>query len=519
MRATVRVDAASPIGAVSPLIYGQYVEHVADCVYPGIWVDPAAGDDPALRDEDSGHAEEHGFRADVLEAAREAHVPLVRWPGGCFADVYHWRDGVGPREQRPVRRNWHWGGTESNSFGTDEFLTWCEQVGAAPYITVNLGTGGLDEALRWVDYCNGTEPTADVQRRRASGRDEPYGVRLWGIGNETWGAWEAGHLGAEDYARELANWARFLTGYDPAASVVAVGSCEGREPGWDEVVLETAGGHVEHLSIHLYGCSTEPRSTEPRSTDDSDGEQYLRVAFTPVYFETRMRAMLARIRRRSDEIRLALDEWNIRHYRSDDGGYALDRASPRTLQDAVFAGGVLNALIRLGPDVSMANHVFLVNGNAILNTCGEQLVRTPLYHLFRQYRAWMRGTALPTEVDGPTVATPTPLAEDPDHEPETGDLPPRSSYVDAAATRDEDGGVSIALINRHPEEAVRVSLELPEGCHPRTAWTLSHDVVHAANDRENPDRVTPRVNGFTGGTRTCPPHSVTLVRCGADEPA
>ena len=496
MHATVRVDAASPIGAISPLIYGQYAEHVADCVYPALW------------DEHSNHADEYGFRGDVLAAAREARVPLMRWPGGCFADVYHWRDGVGPHEDRPVRRNWHWGGIEPHSFGTDEFLTWCEKVGATPYITVNLGTGGLDEALRWVDYCNGTEPTADVRRRRAAGRDEPYGVRLWGIGNETWGEWEAGHAGADDYARELANWARFLTGYEPDASVVAVGSSEGRDPSWDEAVLDAAGEHVDHLSIHLYGCST----------DRDSGAEFLPVAFTPVYFETRMRAMLARIRRHSTDIRLALDEWNIRHYRPDDNDdYVLDRSSPRTMQDAVFAGGVLNALVRLGPDVSMANHVFLVNGNAILNTYGDQLVRTPLYHLFVQYGAWMRGTALRTEVDGPTVPTPAPRADHPGHEPETGDLPERASYVDAAAARDEHGDVTLALINRHPEESVRVTPQLPEGWRPHQVWTLSHDDLYAVNDLEDPERIAPRVSGFTGETRTCPPHSVTLVRCVANE--
>lgn len=491
MDATVRVDTAHRIGQISPLIYGQYLEHVADCIYPAMW------------DPDSIHTDEHGLRRDVIDAVRDAHIPTVRWPGGCFADTYHWRDGIGPRENRPARRNWHWGGLEPNSFGTDEFLTWCAKTGAQPYLTHNLGTGTLTDALRWVDYCNGTDPSHDVRTRTRNGHPAPYGVRLWGIGNEPWGPWEAGHTDAAHYAHTLANWARFLKSYDPNADVLAAGSAEARDPGWDRTVLETAGENIDHLTIHLYGCST----------DRTTGNEFLPVAFTPVYFETRMRAMLELTREHG--IRIALDEWNIRHYQpTPDGGHQLDRRSPRTLQDAVFAAGVLNAMIRLSPGVSLANHVFLANGNAILNTYADQLVKTPMYHLFRQYTAWMHGTAVHTETDVAHIPTPHPSAQDPGHHEHLDDLPTHSPYLDVTAALDEHQTLNLALINRHPSEPINTRTELPTGYRLTTAWILTDPDLYAVNNAVDPDRITPEQRPIPAATTTwtCPAHSVTLLR-------
>lgn len=481
-----------PGAAVSPLIYGQYLEHVEDCIYPGIW-------DGA------------GPRQDVIAAATELGVPVVRWPGGCFADVYHWEDGVGPAADRPVRRNWHWGGLESHRFGTDEFLAWCERIGALPYLNVNLGTGTMDEALRWMDYCSGTEDTEDVLRRKRNGRDRPYRTDLWGIGNETWGWWEAGTTTAEDYARTLATWSDFALRYRPSASVLGVGSAEGADPEWDRIVLDRAGDRIRYLTHHVYGYSI----------DRVSGAEYERVAFTPVYIEARLRAMAAVLDRyhRANpwaEVRIAVDEWNIRHFEPDGlGGHRLDRASPRTMQDAVFIAGTLNAMIRLSPVVAMANYVFLVNGNGVLNVRGDQLVKTTIYHVFRRYRDWMRGTAVDVDVRGPGTALPDPQAGEPGHEPVPEGLPERAGYLDAVATRD-GSDFTVALVNRHRHRPIRVRLS--GAARWRRSWTLTHDDIYAVNDFDQPERVLPVETDLDPDTAhwLCPPHSVSLLRGSLD---
>lgn len=490
LQANVTVDPRRHLGDVSPLIYGQYLEHVADpCIYPGVC------------DPESSQADTDGLRKDVIAAATELGVPVVRWPGGCFADVYHWEDGIGPPPRRPVRRNWHWGGLESNRFGTDEFLRWCEQVGAAPYINLNLGTGDLVEALRWMDYCGGTAESSDVLRRKQNGRDEPYQVPFWGVGNETWADHEAGALDAASYANRLNNWARFIKQHWPKTLLTAVGSDAGEDPEWDRTVLATAGSRIDYLTNHVYGHSVDRRS----------GSEYLNVVFSPVYVEARLRAMADRLGSIDSPVKLAVDEWNIRHYEPEDsGGYRLVRTSPRNVQDALFAAGVFNAMIRMSPTVAMANYVFLANGHGCLMVRGDELVRTTLYHVFKQYREWLRGTAVDVDVEGPGIPTPEPMTGAPNKQAAGSGMPARSDYLDVAATLDGDQ-LAVSLVNRHPEMAIDARIN---GAGQLTeSWTLAHDDVYATNDFDAPNRVLPVSAPLTGAELVrCPPHSVTLVR-------
>jgi alpha-N-arabinofuranosidase len=474
MRAAVRVG--EPLGRISPGLFGHNLEHLADCIYPGVWRD--------------------GLREDVVEAVAQMRPGVLRWPGGCFADHYHWQDGIGARHQRPVRRNWHWGGTEPNSFGTEEFLQLCRRTGAAAHVTVNLGSGTLHEALRWVDYCNGELDTDDVRQRRAAGRDQPHGVRLWGIGNETWGPWEAGHCRAEQYARTVENWARMLKGFDPLSEVVAVGSSEARDQHWDRLVLDRAGHQIDHLSLHVYG----------RRSDHWVEDEYLPLVCTPEYVQARIRALGRVLDEHRSGAGIAVDEWNVRHYDARGG---LRRESPRTLTDAVFAAGVLNAFVRASPRVSLAEHVVLTNGNAPLQRCGDRLVRTPLFHVFAGYGRWMRGRALSAQVDAPTTAMPEPQVEGPGHVPAQDGLPDRVSYLDASAAGGGQG-VSLALVNRHRHEELHVRLELPDGLRPVSAWQLAHPDPDADNAER--EQVTPRLRPLSGPYCRLPPHSVTWVR-------
>jgi len=496
MRSTVAAYPDRKLGAISPYIYGQYFEHLEDCIYPSVW------------DDTSPYADDLGLRKDVIEAAADLAAPVVRWPGGCFADLYHWEDGVGPGAERPVRRNWHWGGTESNRFGTDEFLRWCEKVGTEPYVNFNLGTGTLDEALRWMDYCIGTAPTKEVLARRANGREAPYDVKFWGIGNETWGSWEAGRMSAGAYAEKLANWCEFVRKYQPDAKILAVGSEDAGDPDWDRTVMERAGSYIDFLTLHTYACSI----------DRSTGVEYYPVVFTADYMETRMRKMLDTIRKTSSStgrpVRISVDEWNIRHYVKEEskGGYKLYRRSPRTLQDAIFVAGVLNAMIRLSPHIGMANYVFFINGNGVMNVNEHTVVRTPLYHVFRQYARWMKGDAVEVRVDGPKRLAPAPQIRHP-HCPipedyEAGEV----SFVDAAASL-SDEELRLSLVNRHQTEAITVELAVPENYVAVSAWTLHHDELYASNDFSTPERIVPAPCELEPGTRewVCPAHSVVLL--------
>jgi alpha-N-arabinofuranosidase len=500
VRASVAIDLAHVIGEADPMIYGHYLEHVQPedrCVYG------------AVLDEGSPLADERGLRRDVVAAVRALGAPVVRWPGGCFADIYHWEDGIGPPSARPARRNWHWGGLEPNRFGTDEFLAWCEMTGATPYVNVNLGTGTLDEAVRWLDYCNGREPTHEVLRRRGNGRAEPYGVPFWGVGNEQWGDWEAGHMGAAAYAARLRNWTQFLRQVDPGARFLGVGSREAEDPEWDRAVLRAAGHLIDFLTLHLYAYTVETAPPE---------DEYYPAVTSPVFFEERLRRAAAIVAEtmaetdRATPIRLSLDEWNVRHLREDpeSGALRLTRSSPRTLQDVLVAAGVFHAMLRQAPTVGMACHVFLLNGHGVLLVGPEGIVKTPFYDLFWAYQHLLPPIVLDARVESEEVVTAV-------RQGVSGETATRSvPFVDVVAARDETSGrLGLAIVNRHRGDEAVVTVH-PEGfaCHGDAAiWRLFHEDPLAANDVSHPDRVRPEERTAAwSGTITVPPHSVTLVQ-------
>lgn len=443
LTAHVRVLAPDRPVDIHPDIYGQYFEHVEDCIYPGVM-------------------DESGVRTDVIDAASDLEVPVVRWPGGCFADAYHWEDGIGPADERPVRPNWHWGGgqLESHRFGTHEFLDWCEQVGARPYINVNLGTGSLIEALRWLDYTTGTHETADVQQRKRNGRDRPWTVPYWGIGNETWGSWEAGRMTAAEYADTLANWADFFRRYRSDLTIVGVGSRAGQDPDWDRTVLDAAGDRIDLLSLHLYGS----RLDDPARPA---GEEMSRraVMLAPLHFDAQITAMAQLLRadnaRSERNVGITLDEWNIRHYVPQDGGHALHRAAARTGTDALFVAGVFHSMIRAADLVRMANYVFLVNGNAVLDARHGTLTRSSLFPLFQAYRQRLSGQRMSVEIAGDTIEVPPLTSGRPTERVDPASIPAAVPAVDAVASRDASGRLWVALINRS-EQPVEVSLAVEE---------------------------------------------------------
>ncbi|MGH2371713.1 MAG: alpha-N-arabinofuranosidase, partial [Chloroflexota bacterium] len=288
-RLTITVDAGREIGRINRNIFGHFIEHLGRCVYGGVY------------EPDSPLADERGFRADVLETMKHVGVPNLRWPGGNFASAYHWEDGVGPREARVPRFDLSWRALEPNTFGTDEFLAYAAELGAEPYICVNTGSGTLDEAARWVEYCNlpvERFPSRHALMRAQNGHPDPYGAKLWGIGNEVYGSWQVGHAGPDGYARKCREYAYFMRAVDPSIKLVAVGA---DLPEWDETVLKLAGDAVDYISIHQYHGS----------------EDYLATVGAAAYVEQRL-ALLGSVidsaRRtlaRETPVQIAMDEWNV----------------------------------------------------------------------------------------------------------------------------------------------------------------------------------------------------------------
>ena len=241
-RHTISIDLDRIIGPIDRNIFGGFVEHLGRCVYGGI------------HDPGSPRSGPDGLRQDVLEAAKRLRYSNIRYPGGNFVSAYRWRDGVGPVEDRPARMEPAWNAVEPNTFGTNEFIGWCRQLGAEPYLVVNCGDGDMREARDWVEYCNGTLPTALVKLREAHGHAEPHRVRYWGIGNEVDGPWQVGHKTAEEYARAYLEFAKVMRWADPSIKLLAsaVSLWGANEVERVQLLLEQAPDHIDYLSIHWY---------------------------------------------------------------------------------------------------------------------------------------------------------------------------------------------------------------------------------------------------------------------------
>ena len=384
-----------------------------------------------------------GFRPEVVELTRAIEAPVVRWPGGCFADSYQWRDGIGERDNRPVVFDVAWRQYEPNDFGTDEFVQWCGIVGAEPYLCVNTGSASAEDAAAWVQYCNGSAGTEWGGQRAAGGHPEPYAVRYWGIGNETYGGWEIGNVPADEYGCLFLEFAEKMREQDPDIELIAVGADPVQFPEWNRTVLEIVGNEMDYLSVHRY---------VPHTRDDEQRDrQYAAIVAAPVDIEARLRAVRETIDDAlgpDNEVKIAFDEWNVWL----DAGGEEGIAERYELRDAVFAAGVFNALHRLADSVTMANLAQLVNVLPAIVTSSTGVWGTPLYHAFKLYA----GRCLPVAV-GCECESPAFDAEEFGNIPALSDVP----YLDASATMSEEGDrLALAVVNRHRTEDLRAEISL-----------------------------------------------------------
>ncbi len=285
--AKITIDLDRKLGNVDPRIYSAFAEQLGRCVYGGIY------------DEGSPLSDEHGYRKDVLEKVRSLKPPLLRWPGGNFVSGYHWTDGVGPVEQRPRRMELAWHDEESNRFGTDEFIQYCRLIGAEPYLCANMGTGTLDEAQAWVEYCNGTGNTYWANLRRKNGHEEPYSVKYWGLGNELYGNWQIGALNAEDYTKRAIEFAKVMKWTDPTIQLVSCGKNGWND--WDRVVLEGLARYIDFHSIHIYTGSSDYYSNVLAPHQAERAIDICQALIEQVRYTQRI----------EHPISIAYDEWNV----------------------------------------------------------------------------------------------------------------------------------------------------------------------------------------------------------------
>lgn len=472
------VDPDFTVGPVDPRLFGSFVEHLGRCVYTGI--------------HEPGHptADEDGLRTDVLELVRELGVTAIRYPGGNFVSGYRWEDGVGPVGERPRRLDVAWRSTESNRFGLSEFMTFLRKAGpeAEPMMALNLGTRGITEAMDLVEYANHPGGTELSDRRVAHGDKDPFGIRLWCLGNEMDGTWQTGQKTAEEYGRLAAQTARALRSIDPDLELVACGSSARGLPtfaAWEAIVLAETYEVVDHVSLHAYYEET-----------DGDRDSFLASAVEMEAFIEEVVATCDHVGARlksSKKLTLSFDEWNVWYQRRPNPHPVEDwQEAPRLLEDvytvtdAVVFGTLVITLLRHADRVAVACLAQLVNVIApIMTEPGGPAWRQTTFFPFAQASRYGRGTVLDVRVDAPTYPT-----------DRYGDVP----LLHATAVRGEDGGVTVFAVNRGRNEPLTLEVAL-------RGLDLSRVVEHSAladadpearNTPDAPERVVPHaVEGAT----------------------
>ena len=449
---------------ISKHIYGHFSEHLGHCIYGGFWVG-----------KESSIPNTRGIRDDVVAALRKAKIPVLRWPGGCFADEYHWQDGIGPHENRPCMINTHWGGvTENNQFGTHEFMDLCEQLGCEPYICGNVGSGTVREMQQWVEYLTleGKSPMADL--RRANGHPDAWPIRFWGVGNENWGC--GGHMRPEFYADQYRRYATYCRNFGRSRLYkIACGSHDA-DYDWTEVLMREAARLFDGLSLHYY---TVPGAWSAKGSATQFDEGGWFTTLKKARFMDELVTKHSNIMDRYDpdkRVGLIVDEWGT-WYDVEPGTNPGFLYQQNSLRDALAAGMTLNIFNQHCERVTMANLAQTVNVlQAMILTEGDRMVLTPTYHVFEMYKVHQDATLLPMDIDCAPY----------EH---GGEAIPA---ISASASRDDAGRVHLSLCNLDPGRAMSVACELRGAKLSRvTGRLLTAAAINAHNTFEQPEAVKP----------------------------
>lgn len=492
--ASVYLDTNRVISAISPLLFSGFAEHMGRAIYEGIY-------EPA-----SPHADERGLRKDVLAALRELNFRSMRYPGGNFLSGYRWEDGVGPRAERPRRRDLAWQSIETNQFGTNEFIEFCKAISAQPMLAANMGTASIQDAANLVEYCNAPVGTKYADLRASHGYREPHGVKLWCLGNEMDGPWQIGHLEADDYGKKAREAAKMMRWHDSDIQLVLCGSSNSAMPTypeWDRVTLEWCWDHVDYHSLHYYAGNPE-----------DDTASYLALSAEFESFVDTISGVLRYVKakqRSKHDVYLSWDEWNVwykaRETRDVRGNW---HEAPHlieevyNLEDALVVAQWMNVFLRKSDVLKIACLAQIVNVIAPILTTRDSMLKQSIYYPFMLFSRLAAGTALDVAVKSPMY-----------HTAKFGDMP----LLDVSSSYDEATNTNaIFIVNRSQTESIHIELNWQDRA-PRLIKSV-HQVAgtdpKAANSYDNPNQVVavsvaaPAVSDNRAGI-TVPPLSFTAI--------
>ena len=484
----LKADSAKQV--INKNIYGHFAEHLGRCIYDGFYV----GDSNKIIPNTDG------VRNDVIAALRKMKIPVLRWPGGCFADTYHWKDGVGPKAKRPEMVNTWWGGvTEDNSFGTHDFLNMCERLGAEPYISGNVGSGTVQELSQWLQYVNfdGKSPMSD--RRRQNGRDKPWHVKYWGVGNEAWGC--GGNMTAEYYANIFRQYATFMNDWSNDYKITRIASgASDADYHWTEVMMRDIPHRLlGGVGLHHYAVNWSDKSSATEFTE----QQYFTTMKSALLMDeliTKHSAIMDKYDPQK-KIALVVDEWGG-WYNVEPGTNPGFLYQQNTMRDAMIAGVTLNIFNNHSNRVRMANLAQTINVlQAVILTNKEKIILTPTYHVMEMYNVHQNARLIPI-----TIKTD-------DYTFGNEKLP----SVSASASKDSAGLIHISLTNINSKEEETISLTIEgEKYKSFTGRILTSSKLQDHNTFEEPEKIKPQI--FKGASLKgnllsikLPPFSVVVL--------
>ncbi len=491
--AQLTLDTSKTGPVINKAIYGQFAEHLGRCIYEGIWVG-----------ENSPIPNTKGYRNDVLAALKNLGVPQLRWPGGCFADEYHWKDGIGPRESRPSIYNSNWGGVvENNHFGTHEFLDLCEMLGIEPYVCLNVGSGSVQEAAEWVEYMTSDADSPMANLRRKNGRQKPWKVPYMAIGNESWGC--GGNMTPEFYSDNYRRYNTFVRNYvrDQRIYRVACGPSEG-DYNWMESVMKNVGRQMNGIALHYY---TRPTAPAPWSAPKGPGtgfneQQYFKTMVNTLKMEELITKHTAIMDKYDPQKRIGLvvDEWGV-WTDVEPGTNPGFLYQQNTMRDAVLAAINLHIFHAHADRVSMANIAQMINVlQAMILTDKEKMLLTPTYHVFEMFKPHQGATSIPVQLTTPDY--------------QLGDE--KIPAVSASASK-KDGKIHVSFSNCDPNRAITVTCKLAGVSSTSvTGRVLTAPAIDSHNTFDKPDTVKPatfdeaKIAGDTL-TVTLPSKSVVML--------
>lgn len=469
-KASILIDNNRRISDISPLLFGGFAEHLGRCIYGGIY-------DPA-----SPHADENGLRKDVLDSLRELNFRVIRYPGGNFLSGYRWEDGIGPKDQRPTRRDLAWRSIETNQFGTDEFMVFCEKIKTEPMLAVNMGTGSIQDAANLVEYCNAPTGTKYADMRAQNGHAAPYNVKYWCIGNEMDGPWQIGHLDMVEYGKKAREAAKMMRWQDPGIQTVLCGSSSSQMPTypeWDRTVLELAWEQVDYHSLHYYA-----------NNHANDTGSYLALSAEFENFVDTLSGVLRYVKaknRSKHDVHLSWDEWNV-WYKVQTPEHVEDKwtEAPHlleevyNLEDALVVAQWLNVFLRKSDVLRIACLAQIVNVIAPILTTGDVMLKQSIYYPLMLFSKLANGAALDVTVRAPRYDT-----------KQFGGMP----LLDVSASFNEETGAhAVFIVNRSQEASTLVEISWQD-LKPKSikaVYQVAGNDPKMANTFEAPEQIIAR---------------------------